>query len=125
MTAIQLKCFQCDTDDTVRADAMLASVDVGELDPRLAGVVTWICSHCQRVTTAELAWQPFITLVTCGVPLLEESEDNELPDDDLPLHPEGPISRRAFTPDDLLELHELLATDTWFSALSAASGASS
>jgi hypothetical protein len=124
MTAIQLRCLQCGTEDEVRSDAMLASVDAGELDVHLAGVVTWICLHCQQITTAELAWQPFITLVAWGVPLLEETTDDELPDD-RPPHPERPISRRAFTPDDLLELHELLATDTWFSALSAASGAPS
>jgi hypothetical protein len=117
-------CCQCGSKELVRADAMLASVDVGELDAHLAGVVTWICSHCKRLTTAEMAWQPFLTLVTCGVPLLEESEDDELPDA-LPPHPERPASRPAFTPDDLLELHELLTTDTWFSALSAASDASS
>lgn len=124
MTTIQLRCVQCGTDDEVGAEAMLASVDVGELDVHLAGVVTWICSHCQQVTTAQLAWQPFITLVACGVPLLEECEDEARPDDRLP-HPEAPIGRRAFTPDDLLELHELLATETWFSALSAGSDAAS
>lgn len=124
MTTIQLRCVQCGTQDVVRADAMMASVDVGELDAHLAGVATWICSHCQQVTTAELAWQPFITLVACGVPLLEEREDDEAADDRLP-HPEGPTGAPAFTPDDLLELHELLATDTWFSTLSAVSDAAS
>ena len=123
MTTIQLRCVQCGTEDVVRADAMMASVDVGELDAHLAGVATWICSHCQQVTTAELAWQPFITLVACGVPLLEECEDDE-PTDDRPPHPEGRTNLRTFTRDDLLELHELLATDTWFSALSAVSDTS-
>jgi hypothetical protein len=124
MTTIQLRCVQCGTDDLVPADAMMASADVGELDAHLAGVATWICSHCQQVTTADLAWQPFITLVACGVPLLEECEDEEPADDRLP-HPEGPTGQLAFTPDDLLELHELLASDNWFSALKAVSDASS
>jgi hypothetical protein len=124
MTTIRLRCFQCCTEDVVRADAMLASVEAGELEAHFAGVVTWICTHCEQVTTAELTWQPFITLVASGVPLLEEGEDDE-PPDALPPHPERPINLRPFTPDDVLELHELLATDTWFDVLSTVSGASS
>jgi hypothetical protein len=118
MTSVKLICFQCGTADVVPADAMLASVGSGELDAHLGGIVSWICGICHTITTAELAWQPFIALVTAGVLLLEEDEDPELPDDLSP-HPEHPISGRTFTHDDLLELHELLATDNWFSELTA------
>lgn len=117
MTAIDLTC-QCGAAGPVPAEALLASANVEDLDPHFAGVVSWICSCCRQVVTAQLAWREFLTLITVGVPLIEEDSDSEAVPD-FPPHPEHPISGRSFIPDDLLELHELLATDGWFSALTA------
>jgi hypothetical protein len=42
--------------------------------------------------------------------------------DPRPEHPEQPTGGAPFTPDDLLTLHEQLAADAWFRALTAGCG---
>jgi hypothetical protein len=120
MTIIQTRCPQCGTENSVPAGALLATVSAQDLDPEYAGTVAWICAGCDQVVHAPVAWHAFLALFTAGVAMLEE--DGDLAQDtDLPPHPEQPPAGHAFTPDDLLELHELLAGDTWFSALAATS----
>jgi hypothetical protein len=68
------------------------------------------------VVSVPVAWQAFLTLITAGVAMLEQDGDLDQVTD-LPPHPEQPPAGQSFTPDDLLELHELLAEDTWYSAL--------
>jgi hypothetical protein len=120
MTTIQIECPECGTDNSVPAGALLATVSAEDLDPDYAGTVAWICAGCDHVVSTPVAWHAFLTLVTTGVAMLEQDGDfAQLTD--LPPHPEQPSAGQAFTPDDLLELHELLAGDTWFSALAAIS----
>lgn len=116
MSTVQLTCILCGAADRIPVQAMLASVDVPDRDADLAGVVSWVCAGCQQVATVELSWQPFLILVTAGVPLFEDNADPE-PAPHLPPHPEQLPCGRAFVPDDLLELHELLGTEAWFDAL--------
>ena len=120
MTNFQIRCPQCGTENSVPAGALLAAVSADEPDPDYAGTVAWICAGCDHAVSATVAWHAFLTLVTAGVAMLEQDGDvAEVTD--LPPHPEQPPAGQAFTPDDLLELHELLARDTWFSALEATS----
>ena len=118
MTSFRIECPQCGTENSVPAGALLATVSPDDVDPDYAGTVAWICSGCDHVVSAPVALQAFLTLVTAGVATLEQDGDLAQATD-LPLHPEQPPAGPAFAPDDLLELHELLAGDTWFSALAA------
>jgi hypothetical protein len=113
MTTINIDCSQCRENLSLPAEAMLATAAAGD-DTDIAGVVCWICDGCEDVVSAQLRWPEFLRLIRAGVPLMEEDLEVELPP-----HPEHPREGLAITPDDLLELHELLATDTWFSALAA------
>ena len=120
MTTIQIRCPQCGTENSVPAGALLATVSSEDLDPGYAGTVAWICAGCDHAVSAPVAWHAFLTLVTAGVAMLEQ--DGDLAQlTGLPPHPEQPPEGQAFTRDDLLVLHELLAGDTWFSALAATS----
>ena len=67
------------------------------------------------MVSAPVALQAFLTLVTAGVATLEQEGDLAQVTD-LPPHPEQPPAGQAFTTDDLLELHELLAGHTCCSA---------
>ena len=120
MTTIQIRCPQCGTENSVPAGALLATVNAEDRDPDYAGTVAWICAGCDHVVSAPVALQAFLTLVSAGVAILEADGDFDQVTD-LPPHPEQPPAGQAFTTDDLLELHELLAGDTWFSALTATS----
>jgi hypothetical protein len=120
MTTIQIQCPQCGTENAVPAGALLATVSAEDLDPDYAGAVAWICADCARVVSAPVARHDLLTLVTAGVAMLEPGRDSDQVSD-LPPHPEQPPAGPAFEPDDLLELHQLLAGDTWFSELVATS----
>ena len=118
MTTLQTQCPQCGTENAVPAGALLATVSADDLDPDDAGAVAWICAGCDRVVSAPVARHDLLTLLTAGVAMLEQDGD-VAQGSDLPPHPEQPPTGRTFEPDDLLELHELLAGDTWFCALAA------
>ena len=122
-----IKCPACGTATTVPVDALLISVvhddsdadllagddTSAEADPTVAHV-TFACEVCADLAITEITWPVLLALVNAGAILLDE------PDlEDLPEHPEQPAGGAAFTTDDLLALHELLASDTWFAELSA------
>ena len=53
--------------------------------------------------------------MTAGATVLDDATDEALPP-----HPEHPAAGAPMTHDDLLALHELLATDTWFDQVTTA-----
>lgn len=130
-TTINVTCTQCGTANSVPAGAMLATVATEGLDFCLAGSVWFICCGCVDIVTEPVAWQPFLTLLTAGVPLVEDDmTDDHVDDSDAwgtpgavssvamrTPHPEHPLDGPAFTPDDELDMHELLSGDTWFPEL--------
>jgi hypothetical protein len=138
---ITVTCTGCGTANDVPATAMLASVEGHDLDCRLAGSICWICCGCLDVVTEPVAWRPFLSLLTAGVPLLldDTGDDDEAavsgsvagadPAAATPApspHPEHPdAGPPAFTADDELDLHELLSTDSWFPRLVVACGGAS
>jgi hypothetical protein len=117
MTTIQINCADCGTGDPVPAEALLASADIEDPDTHFAGAVSWICSGCRRLTNTRIDWHQLLLLITAGVSILDEGTDHHA-DRDLPPHPEHPsFNTGSFTADDILDLHELLAAEGWFNAL--------
>ena len=53
--------------------------------------------------------------MTAGATVLDDATDEALPP-----HPEHPTAGAPMTHDDLLALHELLTTDTWFDQVTTA-----
>ena len=115
MTTASIECPRCGTPSMVPVDALLVTVAVDEDDAQLAGYASWLCASCTDLVASPVGWPSLLTLITEGAALLEEDSD-----DPLPPHPESPVNGPTLTRDDLLELHELLASETWFDALTAA-----
>ena len=113
-----ITCPTCATASTVPIDALLISVADGDSDTgasaadSTAAVITWACGDCADLASVEITWPMLLNLVTAGATLLDESAE------DLPEHPEHPAGGAALAHDDLLALHELLRSDTWFAELS-------
>jgi hypothetical protein len=124
-----ITCQACGLTSTVPVDALLVSVAVddhltttglpeADAEARVdhAGTVAWTCDACADLTTGRLGWAALLTLVTAGATLLDEATD-EAPATPPP-HPEQPSAGEPLEYDDLLALHELLASDTWFDQVS-------
>jgi hypothetical protein len=118
MALVALTCTLCGATDHVPVGAVLATVNVDGLEVHLAGVVTWMCDGCGQVVSETVGWHSFLLLLTDGVSLLDDDPSDD-PARALPPHPEQPRDGADFIRDDLLILHELLATDTWFDQLRA------
>jgi hypothetical protein len=116
-TFVSITCQACGLTSAVPVDALLVSVAAGtsvdtagsDADADDAGTVAWTCDGCADLTTARLDWPALTTLVAGGVTVLDDATDEPLPP-----HPEHPAAGSPMTHDDLLALHELLTTDTWF-----------
>ena len=123
-TFVSITCQECGLTSTVPVDALLVSVAVDdhqtatgfpdtEVDAAnpvdTAGTVAWTCDSCADLVTAKLDWRALLTLVTAGVTFLDDAAPEALPP-----HPEHPEPGAPLTRDDLLALHELLASDRWF-----------
>ena len=132
-TFVSITCQACGLTSTLPVDALLVSVVVedsstitGLLDTDAdaataadsadtAGTVAWTCDSCADLSTARLEWPALLTLVTAGATLLDDATPEALPP-----HPEDPEAGEPLTRDDLLALHELLASDTWFDKVTTA-----
>jgi hypothetical protein len=123
-TFVSITCQACGLRSTVPVDALLVFVSVDnhqsgtglpatEVDAASAAdtadTVAWTCDSCADLVTAQLDWPALLTLVTAGATLLDDVAPAALPP-----HPEHPSGGAPLTRDDLLALHELLASDTWF-----------
>ena len=126
-SSFSITCQACGLTSTVPVDALLVSVAVDDHRTTLpgadaetgvdhAGAVAWTCERCADLTTGRIGWTALLTLVTAGATLLDEAADDAqtalLP------HPEQPADGAPLEYDDLLALHELLASDTWFDQVS-------
>jgi hypothetical protein len=120
MTIIQIWCPGCAAENSVPSGALLFTAGVEDLEPDYAGDVAWICASCVHLVAAPVTWHAVLALLNNGVTMLEQDGDLD-PDTDLPPHPEQPRAGQPFTPDDLLELHERLSEDSWFTALATTS----
>lgn len=114
---VTINCPACGLTSTVRVDALLVSLAVEDRDDHAddvvaeatAAAVAWTCDTCADLVTAQIDWPALLTLVTAGATLLDDAAAEELPP-----HPEHPTTGAPLTRDDLLALHESLASDTRF-----------
>jgi hypothetical protein len=103
MSAIRTMCPHCITSvDLDPAEILLVGTPQGED----TGSYAYACHTCQRVTVASLSAASFAVLVTAGVRVQTTR----------PPAPPFPAGRRL-TLNDLIDLHELLRTDDWFTQL--------
>jgi hypothetical protein len=117
---LTVQCPLCSQEEHLPLGALLITPVDEDTDPDLAALVGWVCSSCGDLAHAAIGWTMLLTLVTAGATLLVESDTDVGPEKSaLPPHPETPTAGPAFTPDDLLELHELLSGDGWFAHLTA------
>jgi hypothetical protein len=123
---VSITCQACGLSSSVPVDALLVSVADADTTTRpldadvdasvdTAGTVAWTCGGCADLTTGQLDWPALLTLVTAGATVLDDATDEALP-----AHPENPAAGAPVTHDDLLALHELLTTDTWFDQVTTA-----
>ena len=123
-TFANITCPACGITATIPVDALLVSVAAADGDTALppatgtpggegtAATVAWMCDTCADLSSIDIDWPALLTLVTSGATLLDDGTD-----DDLPPHPEHPVSGAPLTRDDLLALHELLESERWFDQL--------
>jgi hypothetical protein len=129
-TFVSITCQACGLTSTVPVDAVLVSVAVDDYRTGTAfpgaqaeataaadsaGTVAWTCDACADLTTARVDWPALLTLVTAGASLLDDATHEALPP-----HPEHPTAGAPLTRDDLLALHQLLGSETWFDQVTAA-----
>jgi len=123
---VSITCQACGLSSSVPVDALLVSVADADTTTRpldadvdasvdTAGTVAWTCGGCADLTTGQLNWPALLTLVTAGATVLDDATDEARPS-----HPEQPSAGAPLTRDDLLALHELLASDTWFDQVTSA-----
>lgn len=112
MTIFSIESARCASECDVRAEALLVEVDAGVEDEAVAGVVNFLCDSCADLVPLPIDWTALVSLVTAGAALLDEDLT-----DPRPAHPEAPTAGGPLALDDLLELHETLADDSWFDRL--------
>jgi hypothetical protein len=140
MTTIRVECAACATTADLPAGALLLALAaprdpatfVGRVETVAsaadyigypddseggAAIVMWLCHGCGQLVGMHLSANWVSALRDLGVQLVDADYRDPRPE-----HPEQPIGGAPFTPDDLLTLHEQLATDAWFAALTAGCG---
>ena len=120
-TFASISCPGCDRTSLVPVDALLVSVSLDDraADSPPAGTLGFACDICLDLVAVPLGWAALLALVTAGATLLDEADDDQ-PYDERPPHPENPAAGAPLTHDDLLALHELLASGTWFDQVATA-----
>jgi hypothetical protein len=123
MAKIAVTCPDCTADNPVQARAVLASVDLGEFHEPL-GRLSWACLSCSHLVTTEVDVENLLRLLAAGVPLLDDdfgsgtiAEEHTGSRAPTQPHPEHPGTGAPFTLEDILTLHELLATEVWVQQL--------
>ncbi len=112
MTRIRASCPVCGEVDLQPADVTLHLVRHGDEDVGDGSCYRFACPACLDVVTKPADERIAALLQTGGVEV-------ELlgPDAGREPHPELPPGGPALTPDDLLDLHQLLERDDWFERL--------
>ena len=119
MAMIYMTCPNCTADTGMRAWAMLATLDLGQVLGPL-GQLSWACLCCGRLVTAEREVAQLLGRITAGVSLLDDGFGSDaVAEDDTDSsapprpHAEQPGAGPPFSWQDVLTLHELLETDAW------------
>ncbi len=99
MSTVLVRCMYCSTQYDIPAASLL-------LDQQ-AATVSWICLTCGDVLEQGVLAKLVEQLVRVGA-LVVTYDTIRTP------HPESPPAGPPLTPDDLLEMHQLLEQPTWF-----------
>lgn len=110
MTRIRATCPDCGEVDLLPVDVTLHLVRQGERDVAEGSCYRFVCPDCEELVSKPADERIAQLLETGGV---EVREDVPAPAG----HPEQPPGGPALTPDDLLDLHELLQREDWFDEL--------
>ena len=106
MATIRTRCGLCGDDVELHPDEVELVLDT----QHRRGSYRFSCPNCDQTIAKPADERTAMMLIEAGV-VLRRAE---------PEHPEDPPAGPAFTFDDLLDLHVLLATDDWFERLIAA-----
>jgi hypothetical protein len=105
MTTIQTRCPACDAHITLVPASIGLTLRTGD---DLDGEYDYTCPACLEHVTRPAGEECIGLLRQAGIaPAVGEA----------PAHPERPMPGPAFTPDDLIDFHLLLASVDWFHRL--------
>lgn len=116
MTRIRATCPDCGEVELRPDDISLEIVRDDEGDIGDGSAYHFSCPDCLLTVTKPADERVARLLLTGGV-AVTVSDGPEA--GSAPAHPEQPAAGPAFTPDDLLAFHELLASDDWYPHLEA------
>ena len=117
MTRIRASCPGCGEVDLQPDDVTLHVVRAPDGVVSDASSYRFSCPACEELVTKPADERIAQLLTTGGVAVEEEPGDAPAIVDQRPPHPERMVPGPALTRDDLLDLHLVLATDTWFDEL--------
>lgn len=114
MTRIRASCPSCGEVDLRPPDVTLRVIRQQDGNVAPGSNYRFACPDCEQLVTKPADDRIAQLLTTGGVPV-----EDEAPVPARPPHPELPPDGPAFTHDDLLDLHLLLAREDWFTQLAA------
>jgi predicted RNA-binding Zn-ribbon protein involved in translation (DUF1610 family) len=112
VTRIRASCPECGEVDLLPDEVVLTVVRAPDGEVGDGSTYRFSCPDCTGLVTKP-ADERIAQLLTTGGVAVEEARE-AAPVDTRPAHPELPAPGRAFTHDDLLDLHLLLERDDWF-----------
>jgi hypothetical protein len=110
MYRFKITCQSCAAENIQPARRLLVRVEDRTLS---GGECVFTCLSCRRTTVVQVDRDAVAAMLLAGVAWLTLAEQQVA-------HPEDPADGPQLTSDDLLDLHDALAGDTWFEALHAA-----
>jgi hypothetical protein len=99
MSMVVIRCTECFIESRVPATCIAVTATAG--DQETESEASWLCLACSSLVRRPIGEPETQALALCGAWVIDRA-DEKLP------HPEDPPGGGAFTPDDLLEFHELL-----------------
>src|SRR4051794_445122 len=101
MNMVVIRCTECSVESEVPATCIAVTATAGDQHDVGEAEASWFCLACRSLVRRLTGGPATQALALCGAWVIDRA-DEKLP------HPEDPPGGEAFTPDDLLEFHELL-----------------
>jgi hypothetical protein len=115
MNIIRTICGSCDKIAELHPTQII-TVPGPQADYVALDELLYACPTCLRIQLQPIDWRNVALLIAARVTAVPALS----PNDYRPTHPEQPPPGSPLTPDDLLDLHQLLHTDHWLDELRAA-----